>query len=105
MLLAQNQILHPNGWIFQEDNDPKHTSNGVKVSMQKQDMCKMDRPACSPDLNTIENLLAWIKMQLNLRAPKTLGGLEKDVNEIWKYFNRIFEGILEVREEKDSFGK
>ena len=56
-----------------------------KDSMQKQGMVKMDCPACSPaDLNPIENLLAWIKIQLNLRAPKILGGLGKDVNEIWE---------------------
>ena len=44
----------------------------------------MDWPACSPDLNPIENPWAWIKMQLNLRAPKTIGELEKGVNEVWE---------------------
>ena len=34
-LIAQGQVLYPDGWIFQEDNDPKHTSKIAKDFMQK----------------------------------------------------------------------
>ena len=83
-LIAQSQVLYPDGWIFQEDNDPKHTSKVAKDFMQNEDITRMDWPACSPDLNPIENLWAWIKMQLNLRSPRTLGELEKTLYEVWE---------------------
>ena len=82
--------MYPDGWIFQEDNDPKHTSKIAKDFMQKECIVRMDWPACSPDLNPIENLWAWIKMHLNLRSPNTLGELEKCVNEVWETFQLNF---------------
>ena len=83
-LIVQSQVLYPDGWIFQEDNDPKHTPKIEKDFMRNEGIVRMDWPACSPDLNPIENLWAWIKMQLNLRSPKTLGELEKSLNEVWE---------------------
>ena len=67
----------------------------------------MDWPACSPDLNQIENLWAWIKMQFNLRSPRTLGELEKTLYEVWEKISIDFlrPYWVVVHEEKGSFGK
>ena len=52
--------------------------------MRKEGIVRIDWPACNPDLNPIKNLWARIKMQLNLRSPRTLGELEKSLNEVWE---------------------
>ena len=47
-----------NGFIFQHDNDPKHTANAVKSYLERKTADKtltvMDWPPQSPDLNIIE---------------------------------------------------
>ncbi|KAK4521024.1 uncharacterized protein ATC70_004012 [Mucor velutinosus] len=51
--------------IFQQDDDPKHTSNLVKGYLQEQSYQVMEWPPQFPDLNPIENMLALLKRRLN----------------------------------------
>lgn len=71
--------------IFQQDNDPKHTSKLVKEYLQDQSYQVMEWPPQSPDLNPIENMWALLKRRLNEyeTATKGMSELYERVTEVW----------------------
>src|SRR3979490_1208343 len=69
--------------IFQQDNDPKHTSRKAINWMEENDITLLDWEPQSPDLNPIVHLWHHIKLQLcKYEAP---------VTGVWQIWERVAE--------------
>ncbi|XDV53002.1 hypothetical protein PO909_021618 [Leuciscus waleckii] len=71
------------GWVFQHDNDPKHTARATKEWLRKKHIKVLELPSQSPDLNPIENLWRELKVHIAQRQPRNLKDLEKVCMEEW----------------------
>lgn len=71
--------MNPEHIIFQQDNDPKHTSRLAKDTLEELNIEVMEWPAQSPDLNPIEHL--WHHIDLKLRK---LNKTYKTKDELWE---------------------
>jgi transposase len=85
--LLHAQDLFPGGvWMFQQDNDRKHTSNlatkwladNVPSVIPKEHWAPN-----SPDANVIEPLWAHVQERVYTRSPRTMDGLKRIIEEEW----------------------
>lgn len=74
--------------IFQQDNDPKHTSRAAKKYFVDHKIRRLFWPPNSPDLNPIEHLWAYVKRQLG-KYPKPAKGID----ELWKRIQEVWNAI------------
>ena len=95
-------------WVFQMDNDPKHTSKVVAKWLKDNNVTVLEWPLQSPDLNPIEDLWAELKKRVRARRPTNLTQLHQLCQEDWArihstYCGKLVEGYLECLTQDKQF--
>jgi hypothetical protein len=70
--------------IFQQDNDPKHTSKLAKDALEELDLNVLEWPSQSPDLNPIEHFWGHVARELKRKT-----GLITNKDQLWDELQAI----------------
>ena len=70
--------------VFQDDNDPKHTSKTITALLKKLRITVMDWPSMSSDLNLTEHLWGILKRKVGEYKVSNIHQLHGFLMEEWK---------------------
>lgn len=64
LLPSARTLMMGSAWVFQQDNDTKHTAKSTKHWLKKKHIDVMEGSSQSPDFNPIENVWWYLKLQV-----------------------------------------
>ena len=79
-------------WVFQMDNDPKHTSKVGAKWLKESKVKVLEWPSQSPNLNPLENLWVELKKRVQARRPTNLTQLHQLCQEEWAKIHPTYCG-------------
>ena len=87
--------------IFQQDIDPKHTDKSTKKWLSENNVNVLQWLTQSPDLNPIDDLWRFLKIQIRKRAPASINNLKTICQEEWykipiNYCNKLIETFKKI---------
>jgi len=84
-MIPSARALFPDGnFVFQQDNDPKHTATKNQEYLKNKNIQVLNWPSQSPDLNPIENLWSCMDREMKNRNPQNEDQLFAIVKERWE---------------------
>lgn len=83
MPFARGHFGH--NFVYQDDNAPAHRARAVADFFEQEEVEHMAWPACSPDINPIENLWAEVTRRINQldQQPTTVAECRQAVLDAW----------------------
>ena len=81
--LVTIEILYPDGFQFQQDNASAHTARSTREWFVEEGIDLIEWPACSPDLNCIENLWQIMKHALEKETERSIDNWMQKIQDIW----------------------
>ena len=81
-----NDSIHKiwlDNFIFQQDNDSKHTSRIAKTYFEQSSISKLDWPSQLPDINPIEHLWSILDDRIPMESQVTLATFWSKLKEEW----------------------
>jgi len=71
-------------FIFQQDNDPKHTALNSKLWILYNTPKQLETPPQSPDVNLIEHVWSYLETRIRSRPIHNKEDLKKALREEWE---------------------
>ena len=78
-----NSLKMNKEWVFQHNNDPKHTAAIVKNCLKKERVEQLKWPSFSPDTNPIEHLWDTVEKRMKKEQPHNAKELKENLLRVW----------------------